>query len=116
MCQSCTCAGPSSVISQKNERSIILFDDVDDDDNNNNNNNNINFKAKVTPVIKGATGIYSKSFRTYQSNITGKHEIKKIPKKENSHTGHCTRTLGSTDVKVKQSRYRPGVAQKVPGS
>jgi hypothetical protein len=51
-------------------RTIILFDD-DDDDNNDNNNNNL--KAKVIPVIKGDTGTYSKSLRTYLSNVPGKH-------------------------------------------
>jgi hypothetical protein len=34
----------------------------------------------VIPVIKGATGTYSKSFRTYLSNVPGKHEIKEIQK------------------------------------
>jgi len=63
------------LISQKNERPIILFDD--DDDNNNNN-----LKAKVKPEIKGATGIYSKSFGSYLSNVPGKHEIKEIQKEQ----------------------------------
>jgi hypothetical protein len=69
-------------ISHKNARIIILFDD-DDDDNNNNNNN---LKTKVVPVIKGTTGTYSKSFRTYLSNLNGKHEIKEIPKKKRTVT------------------------------
>jgi hypothetical protein len=34
-----------------------------------------NVKAKVIPVIKGATGTISKSPREYLSNIRGKHEI-----------------------------------------
>ena len=63
-------------ISQKKERPIILFGDVNDDDDDNNNI----LKTKVTPVIKGAPGMYSKSFRTYLSNITGKHEIKETQK------------------------------------
>jgi hypothetical protein len=37
-----------------------------------------NMKAKVIPVIRGATGIISKSLRQYVSNITEKHEIKEI--------------------------------------
>jgi uncharacterized protein YycO len=37
-----------------------------------------NVKAKVIPVTRGATGTISKSFRQYQSNITGKHEIKEL--------------------------------------
>jgi hypothetical protein len=35
-----------------------------------------NVKAKVIPVITGATGTISKSLRKYLSNIPGKHEIK----------------------------------------
>jgi hypothetical protein len=37
-------------------------------------------KAKVTPVIIGATEAISKSLRQYLSNISGKHEIKKLQK------------------------------------
>jgi len=33
-----------------------------------------NVKTKVIPVIKGATGTISKSFRKYVSNIPGKNE------------------------------------------
>jgi hypothetical protein len=59
-------------------------DDDDDDDNNNNNddddnNNKIrrmwNTKTKVIPVIIGATGTISKSFRKYVSNIPENHEV-----------------------------------------
>ena len=57
-----------------------------------------NVKAKVIPVINGATGTISKSLRQYLSNITGKHEIKELQK--NSHIGHCTQTAGSANVKV----------------
>jgi len=34
-----------------------------------------NVKTKVIPVITGATGTISKSFRKYVSNIPGKHEV-----------------------------------------
>jgi len=34
-----------------------------------------NVKAKVIPVVIGATGTISKSLRQYLSNIPGKHEI-----------------------------------------
>jgi uncharacterized protein YycO len=37
-------------------------------------------KAKVTPVIKGSTGTTSKTLRQYLSNISEKHEIKKLQK------------------------------------
>ena len=34
-----------------------------------------NVATKVIPVITGATGTISKSFRNYPSNITGKHDM-----------------------------------------
>jgi len=37
-----------------------------------------NVKAKVIPVIIGATGTISKSLRQYLRNIPGKHEIKEL--------------------------------------
>ena len=52
-----------------------------------------NVKTKVIPVIIGATGTISKTFRKYVSNIPGNHEV-------NSHIGHCTHTSESTNVKV----------------
>ena len=39
-----------------------------------------NVKAKVIPVITGATGTTSKSLRQYLRNISGKHEIKELKK------------------------------------
>ena len=39
-----------------------------------------NVKTKVIPVILGATGTISKSFRKYVSNIPGKHEVKELQK------------------------------------
>jgi len=57
-----------------------------------------NVKAKLIPVIIGATRTISESFIKYVSNIPGKHEVKKLP--ENSHIGHCTHTSESTDVKI----------------
>jgi len=56
-----------------------------------------NVKAKVTPVITGATGAISKSLRQYLNNVPGKHEIKEVKKKP---IGHCTHTSESTNVKV----------------
>jgi hypothetical protein len=35
-------------------------------------------KTRVIPVIIGATGISSKSFRKYISNIPGKYEVKEL--------------------------------------
>jgi len=45
-------------------------------------------KAKVIPVLTGATGTISKSLKQYLCKIPGKHEIKGLQKK--SHIGHCT--------------------------
>ena len=39
-----------------------------------------NLKTKVIPVIIGATGTISKSFRKYVSKIPGKHEVKELRK------------------------------------
>ena len=39
-----------------------------------------NVKAKVIPVITGATGTVSETFRKYLSSILGKHEIKELQK------------------------------------
>jgi enolase len=39
-----------------------------------------NVKTKVTPVIIGATGTISESFRKYLSGIPGKHDIKELQK------------------------------------
>jgi len=39
-----------------------------------------NVKTKVIPVIIGATGAISKSFRKCMSNIPGKHEVKELQK------------------------------------
>jgi len=86
--------------------------------NNNNNNNNIinvlkkeaekilkykdltieiqcmwNVKTKVIPVIIGATGTISKSFRKYVSNIPGKHEVKELQKTSILGTAHLLRKV-----------------------
>ena len=39
-----------------------------------------NVKTKAIPVIIGASGTVSKSFRKYVSNIPGKHEVKELQK------------------------------------
>jgi hypothetical protein len=37
-----------------------------------------NVKTRVIPVIIGATGTISKSFRQYVSTIPGNHEVKEL--------------------------------------
>ena len=39
-----------------------------------------NVKTKVIPVIIGATGTISKSFRKYVSNVPRKHKVKNYRK------------------------------------
>jgi hypothetical protein len=52
----------------------------------------------VIPVIIGATGTISKSFRKNVSIIPAHHEVKELQK--NCHIGHCTHTAESADVEV----------------
>jgi len=52
-----------------------------------------NVKAKVIPVIIGATGTISKSFRKYMSNIPGKHEVKELQKTAILGTAHTLRKV-----------------------
>jgi len=64
-----------------------------------------NLKTKVIPVIIGATGIISKSFRKYVSNIPGNHEVKELQKTD-SHIGHCPHTSESANVEIQWSQRR----------
>ena len=52
-----------------------------------------NVKTKVIPVIVGATGAISKSFRKYVSNIPGKHEVKELQKTAILGTAHILRKV-----------------------
>jgi hypothetical protein len=52
-----------------------------------------NVKTKVIPVKKGATGIVSKSFRKYVSNIPGNHEVKELQKTAILGTAHILRKV-----------------------
>ena len=52
-----------------------------------------NVKTKVIPVITGATGTISKSFRKYVSNIPGKHEVKELQKTAILGTAHIFRKV-----------------------
>ena len=48
---------------------------------------------KVIPVIIGATGTISESFRKYVSNIPGKHEVKELQKTAILDTAHILRKV-----------------------
>jgi len=52
-----------------------------------------NVKTKIIPVIIGATGTISKSFRKYVSNIQGKHEVKDLQKTAILGTAHILRKV-----------------------
>ena len=52
-----------------------------------------NVRTKVIPVIIGATGTISKSFRKYVSDIPGKHEVKELQKTAILGTAHILRKV-----------------------
>jgi len=52
-----------------------------------------NVKTKVIPVIIGATGTISNSFRKYVSNIPGNHEVKELQKTAILGTAHILRKV-----------------------
>jgi len=52
-----------------------------------------NVKARVIPVIIGATGTISKSFRKYVSNIAGNHDVKEQRKTAILGTAHIFRKV-----------------------
>jgi len=52
-----------------------------------------NVKTKVIPIIRGATGTISKSFRKYVSNIRGKLEVKELQKTAILGTAHTLRKV-----------------------
>jgi hypothetical protein len=52
-----------------------------------------NVKTKVIPVIIGANGTNSKSFRQYVSNIPGNHEVKELQNIAILGTAHILRKV-----------------------
>ena len=64
--------------------SIEFFNNNYDDDDDNENNK---------PVIIGATGTISKTFRKYVSNIPGNHEVKELQKTAILGTAHILRKV-----------------------
>jgi hypothetical protein len=60
---------------------------------NNNNNNNKNHNNRVIPVIIGATGTISKSFRQYVSTIRGNHDVRELQKTAILGTAHILRKV-----------------------
>ena len=52
-----------------------------------------NVKIKVIPVIIGAAGTISKSFRKYVSNEPGRHKVKELQKTAILSTAHILRKV-----------------------
>jgi hypothetical protein len=52
-----------------------------------------NVKTKVIPVIIGATGTISKSFKKYVSSIPGNHEVEELEKTVILGTAHILREV-----------------------
>jgi hypothetical protein len=52
-----------------------------------------NVKTNVMPVVIGATGTISKSFRKYLKSITGKRDIKELQKTAILGTAHILRKV-----------------------
>jgi hypothetical protein len=52
-----------------------------------------NVKTGVIPVIIGATGTVSKSFRKYVSNIPGNHDVRELHKTAILGTAHMLRKV-----------------------
>jgi hypothetical protein len=52
-----------------------------------------NVKTRVIPVMTGATGTISKSFRKYVSTISGNHEVKELQKTAILGTAHILRKV-----------------------
>jgi hypothetical protein len=75
-----------------------------------------NVKTKVIPVIIGATGTISESFRKYVSNIPGYHEVKELQKTAILSTAHIFRKVltqryngvkaGTSDIRTMNTYIR----------
>jgi hypothetical protein len=52
-----------------------------------------NVKARVMPVIIGATGTISKSLRKYVSDIPGNHDFKELQQTATLGTAHILRKV-----------------------
>jgi hypothetical protein len=63
-----------------------------------------NVKTRVIPVIRGATGTISKSFRKYVSNIPRNHEVRVQQKTATLGTAHILRKV----LTLKYNRVNAG--------
>jgi hypothetical protein len=69
-----------------------------------------NVKARVIPVIIGATGTISKSFRKYMSSIPGNHEVRELQKTAILGTAHILRKV------LMQKHSRPNAGTRDIGT
>jgi hypothetical protein len=60
---------------------------------NDRNTAHVEGKSRVTPIITGATGTISKSFRKYLSNIPRHHEVRELQKTAILGTAHILRKV-----------------------
>jgi hypothetical protein len=58
----------------------------------------VELNTKVIPVIIGATGTISKSFRKYMSNIPGNHKVKELQKIAILGTAHILRESANVEI------------------
>src|SRR5215469_3303172 len=65
-----------------------------------------NVKARVVPVVIGATGTISKLFRKYMSNIPGNHDVKELQKTTILGTAHILRKVLTEKYKRANARTR----------
>ena len=62
------------------------------------------YKKSVIPVIIGATGTISKSFRKYVSDIPGNHDVKELQKTAILGTAHIFRKVLTYSYKDKRAK------------
>ena len=74
-----------------------------------------NIKTKVIPVIIGATGTISKTFRKYVSNIPGNHEVNEL-QKTNSTSGKPQNRLKSVFTNILEISNLVMASQVLPNT
>ena len=62
-------------------------------------------KTRVIPVIIGATGTISKSFRKYIINMQGNHEVKELQKTAILGTAHILWKLLNSNDRIAETLY-----------
>jgi hypothetical protein len=68
-----------------------------------------NVQTKVIPVIIGANGTISKSFRKYVSNIPGYHEVKELQKTAILGTAHILQKVLYIYIHTMELEQKPAI-------